>query len=164
MLRLYLDTSAMLKRYVTEQGTESIDLIYDKAETGELVITISLWNIGEALDVLDEKRRKGWLTQKEFEQALKIFADELLKLIRLKSIEIVPVHTQILIETWNLLMTHHVYEADALQMATCIKSKNSALISSDEKLVQISRKTGLRAFFIPKDEKDLITLIDQIET
>jgi predicted nucleic acid-binding protein len=148
---------------VTEPGTETTDIIYGKAETGELTITISLWNIGEALGVLDEKRRKRWLTEKEFEQTLKIFADELLKLIRLKTIEVIPVHTQILTDTWNLLMTHHIYEADALQMATCMHSKNDALISSDEKLVQISRKTGLKALQIPKDEQDLITLIDQSE-
>lgn len=161
MLRFYLDTSAMLKRYLTEPGTKSIDIVYDKAETGELSITISLWNIGEVLGALDEKRRRGWLKEKEFEQLLKIFADELLKLIRLKSIEIIPVQTQILTETWNLLITHHLYEADALQIATCMQSKNDALISSDEKLVEISRKTGLKALYMPKDENDLITLINQ---
>ena len=142
-------------------GTETVDLIYDKAETGELTITISLWNIGEALGVLDEKRRKGWLTEKEFQQTLKNFANEILKLIRLKSIEIIPLHTQILTNTWNLLMTHHVYEADALQIATCIQNKNNALVSSDEKLVQISRKNGLKTLYIPKDEKDLIKLMGQ---
>jgi uncharacterized protein len=161
LLNLYLDTSIMLKRYVSEPGTETVDLIYDKAETGELTITISLWNIGEALGVLDEKRRKGWLTEKEFQQTLKNFANEILKLIRLKSIEIIPLHTQILTNTWNLLMTHQVYEADALQIATCIQNKNNALVSSDEKLVQISRKNGLKTLYIPKDEKDLIKLMGQ---
>jgi predicted nucleic acid-binding protein len=66
LLKLYLDSSVMLKRYVSEQGTETADILFDKAETGELAITFSLWNIGEALGVLDEKRRKGWLTEKEF--------------------------------------------------------------------------------------------------
>ena len=60
-------------------------------------------------------------------------------------------------------MAHHVYEADALQMATCLHSKGDALISSDEKLVQISRKTGLKALQIPRDEQDLIILIGQSE-
>ena len=36
MLKLYLDTSAILKRYVNEPGTEMADEIFDKAETGEL--------------------------------------------------------------------------------------------------------------------------------
>ena len=64
MLKLYLDTSAIVKRYVAEPGTETVDAIFDKAETGELTIALSLWNIGETLGVLDERRRRGWLTRK----------------------------------------------------------------------------------------------------
>ncbi len=161
MLRFYLDTSAMLKHYVTELGTEIMDAVYDKAETGDLGITISLWNIGEFLGALDQKRRRGWLPEKEFERLKEDFADELFKLIRLKSIEIVPVQTQILTKTWNVLMTHHLYEADALQIVTCMESKNDALISGDEKLVDESRKNGLEALHIPRDEKDLTALINQ---
>ena len=85
MLKLCLDTGAFLKRYIMEAGTETIDLIFDKAEIGELAITISLWNIGEALGVLDERQRRGWLTDREFQQTLHLFADELVKLMRLKS-------------------------------------------------------------------------------
>jgi predicted nucleic acid-binding protein len=54
LLKLYLDSSVMLKRYLSEPGTETIDMIFDKAETGELAVTVSLWNIGEALGILDE--------------------------------------------------------------------------------------------------------------
>ena len=161
MLKLYLDTSVILKRYVNEPGTETTDLIFDKAETGEITITFSLWNIGEALGVLDEKLRKGSLTEKEFEQTLTIFADELVKLMRLKTLEIIPVQTPILIATWNLIMNHHIYEADALQITTCDYSNNDALLTSDEKLVQTSRKTGLKAIHISKDKQEIETLILQ---
>lgn len=93
MLKLYLDSSVMLKRYLSEQGTETTDIIFDKAETGELTITFSLWNIGEAIGVLDEKRRKAWLTEKEFRVTLNNFADELVKLSRLKTLEVIPLLT-----------------------------------------------------------------------
>jgi len=93
LLKLYLDTGAILKRYIIESGTNEIDLIFDKAEIGELTIITSLWNIGEALGVLDEKLRRGWLTEREFQQTMNLFADELLKLMRLKRLEITPVDT-----------------------------------------------------------------------
>ena len=159
MLKLYLDSSIMLKRYITESGTETTDIIFDKAETGELIITVSLWNIGEALGVLDEKRRKGWLTEKEFRVTLNNFADELVKLIRLRTLEVIPLLTPILTDTWELLMSHHIYEADALQITTCIHNKNDALISGDEKLVETSRKIGLKTFHITKDEQKLKHLL-----
>jgi predicted nucleic acid-binding protein len=159
LLKLYLDSSIMLKRYITESGTETTDIIFDKAETGELIITVSLWNIGEALGVLDEKRRRGWLTEKEFKATLNNFADELVKLMRLKTLEVTPILTPIVIETWDLVMNYHVYEADALQIITCIHNKNDALISSDEKLIETSRKIGLETFHITKDEQKLRHLI-----
>ena len=47
MLKLYLGTGAFLKRYTVKAGTEAIDTIFDKAETGELTIVTSLWNMGK---------------------------------------------------------------------------------------------------------------------
>lgn len=159
MLKLYLDSSVILKRYLSEPGTETTDTIFDKAEAGELTVTFSLWNIGEALGVLDEKRRRGWLTEKEFKATLNNFADELVKLIRLKTLEVIPILTPILTDTWELLMQYHIYEADALQITTCIHNKNDALISGDEKLVKTSRKTGLKSFHITKDKQKLKQLL-----
>ena len=161
MLKLYLDTSVILKRYITEPGTETTDIIFDKAETGELSLTFSLWNIGEALGVLDEKRRKGWLTEKEFEQTLNLLADELLKLMRLKTLQIMPVQTPILTDTWNLIMNNHIYEAEALQIATCSYGTNDVLVTSDQKLAQTSKKAGLKTINLPNDEHELQTLIQQ---
>jgi predicted nucleic acid-binding protein len=123
LLKFYLDTCTIVKRYVAEPGTETVDIIFDKAETGELIIACSLWNIGEALGVLDERRRRGWLTREEFEQTLKNLANEFLKLVRLRVFEIIPIHTSTLIETWALILNHHIYEADALQITIACKAK-----------------------------------------
>jgi predicted nucleic acid-binding protein len=158
LLKLYLDTSVILKRYINEPGTETTDIIFDSAETGDLTLTFSLWNIGEALGVLDEKRRKGSLTEKEFEQTLNLLADELLKLMRLKTLQI---QTPILTDTWNLIMNNHIYEADALQIISCSCGANDALVTSDQKLAQTSKKAGLKTIHIPNDEHELQTLIQQ---
>jgi predicted nucleic acid-binding protein len=160
LLKLYLDTSVMLKRYVTEPGTDVADEIFDKAETGELTITVSLWNIGEAIGVLDEKRRRKWITEEEFKQTLKNLADELIKLMRLKTLEVIPVHTPILTDTWDTVMTYHIYEADALQISTCKHTKNDALISADETLAKTSKET-VRTYHITKDKEQLRQLIQE---
>jgi len=159
LLKLYLDTSAVLKRYLAEAGTDVADEIFDKAEAGELVISVSLWNIGEVLGVLDAKRRQSWIDEKEFKIALTSFAEELVKLIRLKTLEIVPILTSVVTDAWNLVLEHHVYEADALQIATCFYGKNHALVSGDEKLVKISRKTGLQAFNVTREGQELLHLL-----
>ena len=153
MLKLYLDSSVLLKRYVTELGTKITDEIFDRAEAGELTIVISLWNIGEALGVLDERHRRSWLSQKEFVQTLNGFVSEIVKLIELKTLEVIPVHTPILTEAWDIVMTSHIYEADALQISTCKYSKSNALITADRKLCEASNETGVNSFNITEDEK-----------
>lgn len=159
MLRLYLDSSMVVKRYVAEPGTPATDLIFDQAETGELLMALSIWNIGEVLGVLDERRRRGWLSEGEFTETLKILADELVKLMRLRVLETIPIFAPILIEAWNLILTHHVYEADALQLTTCTYSQSDALLSGDENLVKIGRKLGLKAFDVVKDKEELANFI-----
>jgi predicted nucleic acid-binding protein len=49
MLRLYLDSSVTVKRYVGEAGTELVDEIFDRAEQSKLNLSLSAWNIGETL-------------------------------------------------------------------------------------------------------------------
>ena len=159
MPKFYLDTSIILKRYITEEGTDAADKIFEMAETGEAIINFSLWNIGETLGVLDEKRRKGWLTESEFERTRNLFADELVKLLRLKTLEIMPVQTAILTNTWTTIMNQHVYEADALQIITCAYTHCDALLTNDEKLAQTGRKAGLKTIDMSKDREELKNLI-----
>ena len=49
---VYLDSSAIVKRYVAEKGSKVIDKIYDKAENSQLKIVFSIWNIGEVIGVV----------------------------------------------------------------------------------------------------------------
>jgi len=53
----YLDTSALVKRYVSERGSESIDQIFTNAHSGEATIASSYWNVGEAAVVFDKYGR-----------------------------------------------------------------------------------------------------------
>jgi predicted nucleic acid-binding protein len=159
LLNLYLDTSTIIKRYIIEPGTETADAIFDRAETGEITITFSLWNIGETLGVLDEKRRRKWLTEQEFKAALTNFAEESVKLIRLKTLQVTPILSPIITDTWNTLLKHHIYEADALQITTCKYNENDALISADKKLVETTRKTVLKAYHIVEDKQEIEKLI-----
>jgi len=46
------------------------------------------------------------------------FLSEITGLLRLKSMEIIPVLTSVLVEGWPLILEEHIYEADALQIQT----------------------------------------------
>jgi len=58
---IYLDTSAIVKRYVIEEETDRIDKIYGKALAGKIRLSFSVWNIGETAVVLDKYHRRDIL-------------------------------------------------------------------------------------------------------
>jgi hypothetical protein len=57
-MRYYLDSSALVKRYISEPGSDSVDDIFEGALFGSNVIIISYWNIGEAATVFDKFSRR----------------------------------------------------------------------------------------------------------
>jgi predicted nucleic acid-binding protein len=44
----YLDTSALVKRYVVEPGSEAVDMVFRDTYRGLTAVSRSSWNIAEA--------------------------------------------------------------------------------------------------------------------
>jgi predicted nucleic acid-binding protein len=78
----YLDSSALVKRYIQEPGTPAVDIVFDRASTGAMVIATSIWNLGEAFGVFDYRRRRRLLTEHEFRIAAQSLTSEVLGLMR----------------------------------------------------------------------------------
>ncbi len=144
----YLDSSAIVKRYVLERGFEAVREVYTQALNGELSISFSVWNIGEVLEVLGKYLRRGWLDEKDFEEARGNFVMETLRLIKLNLLRLIPVRTRLLIEAWELMERHHLSQADALQIASARYIKADALLSADGQLIEASKEEGLKAVYV----------------
>ena len=56
---VYLDSSAIVKRYIREPGSDAVRKVYLKAYSGEVILSLSVWNIGEVLGAFDKARRIG---------------------------------------------------------------------------------------------------------
>ena len=160
MLKIYLDSSAIVKRYISEPGSSAVDLVFDRCWLGELSITTSIWNIGEVLGVFDVRRRRGWLSEDEFRDVLRNFTGEITRLLRLRVLEILPVLTSILVDSWSLVLGEHICEADALQIQTCIYSGSNVLLSADKELINVALRTGIKAVNV-EDENRVKKLLTQ---
>lgn len=158
MADAYLDTSALVKRYVQEPGTVAVDVIFDRASNGSLSIATSAWNIGEALGVFDYRRVRRLLTEREFHVATRSLASEFARLLRTRALQIYPVRTSLLMEAWPLVLSQHLYQADALQIATCNNSQTRVLITSDGLLRRASEEVGLKALDPEKQESEVRAL------
>jgi predicted nucleic acid-binding protein len=107
-----------VKRYVEERGSDLVDHVYSGSEASERWISFYLWNIGEAIGVLDRYLTRRLISEKEFTTARSDLISETLKLSRLESLTVLPVTSETLVQSWTYIARHHVYEADALQISS----------------------------------------------
>ncbi len=155
---MYLDTSALFKRYVREQGSTSLDHLFSRAESQQIQLTFSAWNIGEVIGALDERHRKKQLTKEEFTSALSNFSDETVRLARQGSVQVFPVSGRVLLESWEILRKEHIYQADALQLSSCKQADCYRFISADRALLESAHRQKLVGLNPIRDGKQILSL------
>lgn len=71
----YLDSSAIVKRYVEEPGSERVRELYLKAYSGDVTLAYSMWNIGQVLGswTVDRARRMGRIGSQAYTVARRRF-------------------------------------------------------------------------------------------
>lgn len=152
-MHAYLDTSGLVKRYVEEEGTRVIDRLYEETEAGRATTSFSIWNIGEALGVLDRYHTKGQLTEEELQTTLRNLTSETMKMIRLGSLQVLPITSKSLVESWTLVLRHHIYAADALQISGAREAGCDLFLAADRRLVKVATEEGIEAIDIETEQE-----------
>jgi predicted nucleic acid-binding protein len=147
-LKVYLDSGAIVKRYVLEEGSDKVREIRLEAFNGAATLHFSVWNVGEVLGALDAYYRRGWLESEGCRVARESFIAETVRLLKLGVAKVVPVRSRLLAESWLLVEKHHIYEADALQIVSAKNLGVDQLLSGDQRLVDISRKEEVNAAYL----------------
>jgi len=147
-LKVYLDSSAIVKRYVLEGGSDKVRETYLKAFNGAATLHFSVWNVGEVLGTLDAYHRRKWLESEDYRAARESFIAETVRLLKLGVAKVVPVRSRLLSECWLLVEKHHIYEADALQIVSAKHLGVDQLLSGDQRLVDISNKEEIEAAYL----------------
>lgn len=104
-----------------------------------------MWNIGEVLGALDRAVRKGKLAEEEHAIARRRFLLETGRLMRLKLLLVAPFKGRLLFEAWRIIEEHHIYQADALQIATAKHVACTKFLTGDVGLHNIALREGLNS-------------------
>jgi len=137
----YLDTSALVKRYVTEPGSRTVDKVFNDVYMGKGILSVSYWNIGEAAVVFDKYRvRLGIDSRKVFMSLLR----ELRMLSRENKLIIVNVSSRILRKSIKLVFEYHIYLADALQIESARSVGAEIILTGDKRLSEVAEQEGFR--------------------
>ncbi len=140
---VYLDSSAIIKRYLNEPGSNVVRALYVKAYAGDVKIAFNLWNIGEVLGALDKARRLGRIDEHEHCITRRRFLRETRRMVKLGVLTAIPVKVKVLMKAWKLTEKHHIYVADALQITSAKHVKAEKFLTGDQKLHEVATAEGL---------------------
>ena len=146
---IYLDTSALVKRYVEEERTQEVDKLFDSAYRGSAVLATSVLNIGEAASVLDKKARWGELAG-DVKTAVSLMLREVKTLTRLGSFVVMPLGGKILRGSIAVVLRHRIYVVDALQIATCRYVRCETLYTADKKLAEAAEAENVASVLLSR--------------
>lgn len=141
----YLDTSALVKRYVAEPGSDVVDGVFRDSYRGAATVALSYWNLAEAAAVFDRYGRRLGL---DAGAALRNMLRELRTLARLQRARLVGVTPQLLMASMKIVMRHHVYVADALQVASAREAGADELLTGDRALAEVASREGLKVTYV----------------
>ncbi|MBE9013406.1 type II toxin-antitoxin system VapC family toxin [Pseudanabaenaceae cyanobacterium LEGE 13415] len=141
----FLDSSALVKRYIPEMGTFWIRQLCDPNHQNNLFIARITWV--EVLSALARRQREGFITSSNVTQIISIFATHLTQQYRVLEID------RTLADLAGNLVTQYSLRAyDAVQLAAALKLKatlnqaqlpDPVFLTADQRLLAIAQSAGL---------------------
>ncbi len=153
----YVDSSALVKRYHEEKGTNAVDYVFDMLvkEAPKRLLT-STWAIPETMATLNRKKNEGKIEKAEFNELLAVFFTEM------DAINIITVDEKLLIDSLDNILKYNLNSADALHLATA-KEVNQiirpikgrlVLLAADKRLLKAAQGERFQVFN-PEEDSEL---------
>lgn len=139
MLYYFLDTSALVKRYHQEIGTEAIDEIFDSEER---ILIISNVSISEFVSALNRKKNEKEITQEDLDIVLSKFYADIMQ-----EFTVIGIADSHIISSIELILKYDLKALDSLQLAIALELSDLDVIfvSADSKLCETAEKERLKA-------------------
>ena len=134
----FFDTSALLKHYRNELGTDVVDVIFNNKNNQ---IFISSFSIVELFSVIEKLFRKGIIVSDEVSRVTDKFQSDII-FRRIGIIDISHIH---IFKTYNLIFDLHLSATDSLILASSLsmEPEKAVFVCSDEFLLRAAEKSGL---------------------
>lgn len=144
----YLDTSALLKRYKTEEGTEVVEKLFEYLQNTKTRAFISRFTILEIVSGLQRLRNTKGISSANFNGLMALFFEHDLK----EFLTPYPLSEPLLNEATEKIRAHGIRAGDAIQLVTAsavsslAKQLNQELLflADDTALNKAGAKEGLR--------------------
>ena len=133
-MKLFLDTSALAKRYVNESGTESLLTYCQKAE----VILISVLTTVEMISTLTRCRRENRLSRRQYLRLKQEFAKDL------EEMHVVNLSDSVISLSIKCLENNPSKTLDSVQVACAVDADVDLFLTSDKQQARAAKQMKLR--------------------
>lgn len=133
---IYLDTSALVKRYVAEPGAGLVRRIF----LGTEPLGTSALSYAEYFSALNRKRQDGALSRAAYRELARAFEGDWMGL------QVVQLTETVLRTARRLLERHQLRAGDAVQLASALAVAGSVavrFVSADRRLAEVAAREGL---------------------
>jgi predicted nucleic acid-binding protein len=134
-MRIYLDSSALAKRYIKEPGSERVLQICSEASE----IYLSILSIPELISAFNRLKREGKLQPKVYQQLKKEMSKDV------NEASVIPLNHNILRRSIRCLEQSRVKTLDALHIATASETTCKLFVSADLQQCRAAEKMNLVA-------------------
>ncbi len=110
---------------MAEPGSDVVDEIFARCYRGLSKLSFSHWNIAEAAVVFDKYEKRLGLNARSLPLNL---LREVKTLARLRRLILVDVSPKVLRQAVRLVLKHHIYMADALQLMPAAKVGSNVIV------------------------------------
>jgi predicted nucleic acid-binding protein len=133
-LNVFLDSSALAKRYVLEPGSVRVDEIMLSASS----MGIAVICVPEVVSALCRRRREKRLTGAQYRQAKQALLEEV------ADASVVHVTEQVVVRAVELLERWPLRSSDSLHVACAAEWGSDLFVSADDRQCAAAREYGLR--------------------
>lgn len=133
-MKTFFDSSAFVKRYIEETGSQDVEALYMTA-TG---LALSVVCIPEVISALNRRVRERDLSRRQYETAKdNMFQDA-------RDAEIVNITPDVISTCTTVLETSPIRAMDAIHVACAVRWGAELFVSADERQITAAKKAGLR--------------------
>jgi len=144
-MNIYIDSSAYVKEYHDETGSDKVHRIFENSRKGVDVILISLWTISETINAIDKHFMRHEFNEEEYRTVLGAIFSDLLDMMENKNLKIIDIETNLVKMSWEYISSEHLSAADSLHLVTAIRSNADIFYAADKRLTRAATSKNLKA-------------------
>ncbi|MFO7991120.1 MAG: type II toxin-antitoxin system VapC family toxin [Thermoplasmata archaeon] len=140
----FFDTSALVKRYHKEKGTEFVDSMFEEIVNTEKEAFISSLSLLELTSALKRKQKGNIITKEEFQDALKTSFEEIDEIFTIIPVTEDTINESILVVTEFALKTLDSIQYQIVKEVGEILQDEIVVLTSDNELLEAFEKGGFK--------------------